>query len=318
MTIITNKFQNFETNFNTQEEEEDMTEQIAPTGDVVLEQPQDLVEQQPPQVSSIVETRPEDIAKEPKETPPKKEDMISVSAYEMKELLSLMAQTLAQLNSKGNVETNMDTKTLVNAIKESLEPRRRGMFAKMLSVEEIPMEDLLPRPVLFFAFCHTTTIYDDVKNGHDINMPFKPVKFAPLLRYEDPVMKGKMITQCCAVVHSKKQAEFIRKHSLFGVKYFEKREDTKAVSSEYAEKLVRIHSDLSRMSEFEIKQKCINSNIHIDTPDVNELRKKLAKVMAMEQLEEDNKRAYQEVNDTFESVMIRNSEDVKTQEKVYS
>jgi len=236
------------------------------------------------------------------------------------ELLQQLIAVIGKVTTDNKVD-KIDTNLLANAIVDGFamkEGNRNGVVNKRTYTKDtLPLEDILEKPVMFFAFCNTTIIFDDVvKGGLTINAPYHPIVFNPYLRYEQPGQKGKIITQCMALVWSKKQVEFVRNHSLFSIEYFEKLSDATNYSVDLIDKVVAAYERVKHLNEFQVKQKCIEMNINIDTQDFKVLRKKIAHVMAQDiQKAEDFSRA-QEVEDTSLSQQIKSNESSLTG-KVY-
>ena len=235
-------------------------------------------------------------------------------------LLEQLVSVIGKITTDNKVD-KIDTNLLANAIVDGFamkEGNRNGVVNKRTYTKDtLPLEDILEKPVMFFAFCNTTIIFDDVvKGGLTINAPYHPIVFNPYLRYEQPGQKGKIITQCMALVWSKKQVEFVRNHSLFSIEYFEKLSDATNYSVDLIDKVVAAYERVKHLNEFQVKQKCIEMNINIDTQDFKVLRKKIAHVMAQEiQKAEDFFRA-QEVDDNSHSQQIKSNESSLTG-KVY-
>lgn len=170
-----------------------------------------------------------------------------------------------------------------------------GMVGRPIYMSEIDNDDILSPPALFFSMCQSTIIFDDIKNGRAVMIPIQPVKFSNLLRYQNPKDKEEIIAKCVAVVHSKKQADFIRNHSLFGIKYFEDvRGNSSNITNSFADKLAIAYAKVSSMSESDVHRKIINLDIKVDTMDISILRKKLAERIATNMQNEES------VNDQFQ------------------
>lgn len=236
------------------------------------------------------------------------EHMIQVPATQMAEILkqmSFIVTQMAQNNSIGGISAN----TITDAIQKGIEgatPRSRGgmIERKQYSRENLPIEDILEKPALFIAFCMTTTIFDDTLKGHTIAMPHFPVRFNQFLRYEDPTKKGQIVTQCLAVVFSKSQADFIRNHTYFNIKYFEKLEQSKTYNTEVVDRILIAFEYVKKLNDFQIKQKCVELGVTITTNNFNELRKELAHKLAQNEGANQSKflEDYVEQRSNFENI----------------
>lgn len=196
---------------------------------------------------------------------------IEVDANVFMKMLDTMNKTLSALGNQ-KIDAGEFGKAIANALKD----REVVGLERIYDKSDIDPNDYLELPAIFFAYTFKTTIFDDIKFGKPIVMPYFPVQFNPMYRFKDPNSKDKMISMCMAVVYSKSQADFIRQHSLFGIKFFEKIESNKSIDTSYQEKLVSAYNAISTKSEFEIQQMCLNNQIKIDTQDFSELRKRLA------------------------------------------
>ena len=79
----------------------------------------------------------------------------------------------------------------------------------------------------------------------------------------------------CCILRSKKEAEWVRNHTLFGIKYFESTKDAQSVDRIFADKLVEASNMLNGMSQFEVIERAKAEQLAI-TPDVDEVRKRLS------------------------------------------
>lgn len=225
-------------------------------------------------------------------------------------VLKSFMQIAERLANDNNAKT-VDSTLLAEAISKALSSKneRRGLVSSMAYTKEtLPLEDILEKPVMFFAFCAATVIYDDVVKGLTVNAPHNPIKFTPFLRYVQPGTKGKVVTQCMAYVWSKSQAEFVRNHSLFGIQYFERLDSSTTYSNDLIDKVVSSYTKVSQYNEFQVKQKCMELNIKVDTNDFNTLRKRIAHKMAEELQKHESQLRLSDVQDTEISQQIRNKE----------
>ena len=88
-------------------------------------------------------------------------------------------------------------------------------------------------------------------------------------RYNDD-----MITMSSVSLRSKKEANWMKKHTLFGIKYFEDIQDAKSVSKTFSDKLVETSMYLNSMSEFEVIERAKSEQLEI-TSNVDDIRRRL-------------------------------------------
>lgn len=144
---------------------------------------------------------------------------------------------------------------------------------------DIPEDDYMEVPAVFFMYNTCSMIFDDFRNGKAINAPLGPIKFAKAYK---SVKKenNKFIYNniCSATVFSKMQAEFLRKHSKFQVTFFENLGDAMKTVTEIEISSLQQASDmLSGKSGHEIHRMALSYGIKIDTNDESELRRRVVK-----------------------------------------
>jgi hypothetical protein len=159
----------------------------------------------------------------------------------------------------------------------------------------IPLEDTLEVPAIFFAHNATTAIYDDSRKGSTTQIPYGRVKFEKWYRVHDTSGnsgKGVTTTMCVATVFSKSQAEYIRNHSLFGIKFFENIQEVRSISKDYNDRLVEAYNQVNRLTEHQLLQKLLEYDIRQTTMELVVEKRKLAIKMA-EQAYDDNRKIVQ-------------------------
>jgi len=165
---------------------------------------------------------------------------------------------------------------------------------KPIDEYSIDKDDVMPDNsfVLFFAHSTSYSIWDDVRNGSVIRTPYnRGFKFKTIQRTVDgsSPRNPNYISLSAIVIRSKKEAEWLRKHSLYGIKFFEQRDGNKDVSADEQDKLVKAYNIVSNMDDHSVMQRCIAYNIKIETQDVSVLRRNLAKKIAQGILADERK-----------------------------
>ena len=87
-----------------------------------------------------------------------------------------------------------------------------------------------------------------------------------------------MITMSSISIRSKKEAMWMRKHTLFGIKYFEDIQDVKDVSKTFSDKLVETSMHLNTLSEYEVVERAKAEKIEI-TKDIDDIRRRLVYII---------------------------------------
>ena len=160
-------------------------------------------------------------------------------------------------------------------------------------------EDALDDPCVFFCYSNYFAVFGDVKNSQEILTPYKrPLRFKPFYRYKRPSPTGRgqeTVSVSRAIIHSKKEAQYLRDHSLFGVKFFENIGSIEKVDVTFSEKMIEINNVLNKMDDVQIiarakKEIEAGANIQL-TSDVASVRKQLREVLANRQIKQQKKRS---------------------------
>lgn len=157
-----------------------------------------------------------------------------------------------------------------------------------------PVEDYLDVPVVFFSFSSSYAIFSDKRYGRESLPPrSEPIKFKKLYRYQRNAggKRGlEVVSVSQAVINSKATVEYLREHSLYGIKFFESIAKAQDVDVTLAEKMSEMNSVVSSMNDHQAIERCKREGIEILTSDVRELRRKLIHKMAMDAIKRDKER----------------------------
>lgn len=194
---------------------------------------------------------------------------------------SLLAKILLQISSQNN--------EFLNTQKQMLQLQKKKVFGiTSIDQSEIEVEDILEKPAVFFAWGFSTVIADDFVGGVTIQPPYgKAIPFNHLYRMPTGQRgSGKYASYSYAVIYSKKQCEFLRKHSDFGIRIFERLTDAKAHENDYMNYIITANDEIKRMSPHQMLMAARNLNIQITSMDMavikGELLKKMAESKALE------------------------------------
>lgn len=148
-----------------------------------------------------------------------------------------------------------------------------------INMEDVDPEDILEVPAYFFSYSYKYAIYDDLKNGVALNPPYGAVKFNPLFR-SSPTGKvygtsARYSNISYALVYSKKQSEWLKKHSLFGVYFFENIGAAQSVDYLEAESIAKAYQTVQGLSGFKLRHRCQAEGIDITSIDDSVMRQKL-------------------------------------------
>lgn len=210
----------------------------------------------------------------------------SVSPDKMFELVQQLQKQVQELTAKqdtrvGAPTLNIDDITkIIAATKQSAEGIDINYKAG-IDESQIPTDDYLETPVLFFSPCGGTVIVDDKRQGYRVLPPFGIDE----IWFDNPagtkIQKGKdlhLIVISTYLCKSKKLAEWLRKHTLFGTKFHESIEQTISRDVVRAQKLSRTMTDVQQYSPHDLIRHAKTYKIEIGT-DYDKMRFKLAEVM---------------------------------------
>lgn len=141
-------------------------------------------------------------------------------------------------------------------------------------------DDVLETPAVFFASGLSTAIVDDTRNGVNVRTPYNRMfRFVNLYTHARPSVGGKnpdRISMCVFKTHSKKEAQWLREHTFFGIKFFEEAKETVKLDTKLMDFVSYRVQELSKKAPAEIHNLCLNHGIKVDTTDTKELRRRLA------------------------------------------
>jgi len=156
----------------------------------------------------------------------------------------------------------------------------------VLSLEDIDKNDYLESPIVFFAYSVYFSIHDDVQQNTTIMPPYlKPIRFKLYQRYTrgQGIREKEVISISCVQVQSKKIIEFLRNHSLFGIRFFEDVNEAKAVDVTRAEKMTEVILHLAKLSHHQIIERAKREREEGESislsADVKYVRKQLAQLI---------------------------------------
>jgi len=142
------------------------------------------------------------------------------------------------------------------------------------------IDDYVEEPVIFFGFTCGLGIWGDKSMGQITYPPNGKIQFTLIVRSKRLTHKG---VQVVSVSHfasnSKKEIEYLRNHSKFGIQFFENKEDIKAMDYTVATRLAESSNIVNTLSDIQMIARCKLENIQI-TNDPKVMRMQLTKVLA--------------------------------------
>jgi hypothetical protein len=209
-------------------------------------------------------------------TPKKEEATFTLSSVEkmMSDLESKM------MNKFQNQISRLKTKSAQSELDEDL--------AYVADLEE----DYLEKPVVFFAFSFNFAIHGDKKRGVLSEPPHGPVNFKPIIRTKRKRGKETQIISVSSVkVHSKKEAEYLRGHSQFGIAFYENMESAMNVDAVWANKMVEAQQSITRLSDVQVIARSKQEGISV-SQSPEDMRRQLVEKIARRSVEQHEKKLY--------------------------
>lgn len=148
-------------------------------------------------------------------------------------------------------------------------------------------EDYLDTPAVFFAFSCWYGVYGDKRYGREVSPPRnQPIIFEKLYRYSKKTggRTAEMVSVSQATIRSGSLAEWLRGHSLFGIKFFEDMGKAQNVNVTLAEKMSEMNNVVNRLNDHSVIERCKREGIAVATGDLMELRKVLTRKLAEDAL----------------------------------
>lgn len=235
----------------------------------------------------------------------------SVSPDKMWEIVQQQQKQIQELLAKsgqpvGAPTLNIDDITkIIAATKQSAEGIDTNWEAG-IDESKIPVDDYLDKGIMFFSPCGGTCIVDDRRKGQRVLLPYgkKVIWFGQAVATH--IQRGKdmhLIVLSNYLCKSKKEAEWIRNHSLFGTKFFESIEQTVSKDVVKMQKLSRVMTDVQQYSPHELLGHAKSYKVPIGE-DFNAIRAGLAQAMVEAEEERENFSAQQALLDTQKDRLV--------------
>lgn len=205
---------------------------------------------------------------------------------------ALMAQMEERILKKVSTKSNAVGAELLETMRDATYSGSSREGLRPMGLDDFDTDDVLPEPVMFFTYSIGYMVMDDVKQGHAIRTPYnRPFKFTHLFRYERIGSRDKkefMMVSVCKV-SSKKELEWLQRHSLYGVKFFEDIRNVRSIDVEMQERLVEASGEISRLNDHEIVQRALGEGIAAST-DINKMKRSLIQAIAQKRIQEKSNR----------------------------
>lgn len=216
-----------------------------------------------------------------------------------------LTERLSKIESKNNSGGGFDVDALAKAIRDGnkTEIDKFGT-GKFVRPEDIDKSDYMEVGVDFFGYSVGYVIVDDKRMGHDVSTPFNNViKFNYQASVRIKNGRNEDINNFSSYTsHSKKEVEWLREHSFYGVVFFEKTSQALNTDGFKAQKLVRHITTINNWDQHTVIQRCKERKVAI-TGDLKEMRIALAQILAEEDMVAEKQLNRQKATVNFEERM---------------
>lgn len=221
-----------------------------------------------------------------------KEEVLSIKQQnEMLSKMEAMSAKMDEIEKKGSGSSG-GNKELLEALKTLNQNNNTSSYDTLnesgyLNPDLIDPEDVLEgnKIVRFYAYRSNYVIVDDKRQGRAIQTPFKNnIMFEHVGTKTTGVGKHKETEHSCVYnCKSKKESEWLKSHSLFGIAFYASGGDghIMSVSSKKAAKMASLMTSLKNQDRYSIINMCQQHGIEM-TEDANEMRIALANKLSDE------------------------------------
>jgi hypothetical protein len=219
---------------------------------------------------------------------------------------NLLAQLIAQ--ASGGNKTD-DLKELIKEIKKSDKAELYSSDSRYRTEEDLDPEDYVDNGVAFYAYSNGYFISDDKRKGKPIMTPFgNTIKFEFLHATKKTSGRNAIIEPVSMYVsYSKKESEWLERHSLFGIKFFKDIKSVANVDGRKAFKLSKAMGMVKGMSVHELAKSCRDKGLPMSI-DADEMRYALAAHHAEDELQKENaENEIRSVNAVREKLLVSKS-----------
>lgn len=204
----------------------------------------------------------------------------------------LVNKALERREGSKNAESRNQMYDDLKSVFSDLKGDSLATTRKMYKESDIDPSDWMTKPAVFYCFKYFMPIFDDKRYGKAVQTPYGgEIRFE---YYTHKIKKtgtkyDEAIPVAKCVLHSKKEADWMRNHSLFNRVFFEKLDDGAVVDFNEAGILERVIGMVNNMSQGDVISRAQRVGIPM-SDDVDKVKAGLINVMVSELKIEDRRR----------------------------
>lgn len=133
--------------------------------------------------------------------------------------------------------------------------REMGIQKPAPELRKAAPNDFLDTPAIFFTYDFSHTCFADRRNGQLILPPEQAIRFEHSFRYphgSGSTKDARMVNLSIFKTYSQAEADWIKEHSMFGIRYFEEIKNANADDAIQAQAMVNIANGVNRMSTHQL------------------------------------------------------------------
>lgn len=213
------------------------------------------------------------------------EEVQAYIAQQVKEQVASAPQQAAPSTDQAEM-----MKQLVEGLKEKSDSEKYGAQSGYVDVTDIDKDDFLGpgKEENFYAHKTGYVVVDDKRNGLPVQTPFKNVI---VFKYQATRKLGtgkdvQLFSYANYVCKSRKEAQWLRDHSMYGTMFFSRADTALNVDGRKAIKLAKFMTNMANLDQYALFNMAKQHGVEPGT-DVQELRARLANKFAEKAMDEE-------------------------------
>jgi hypothetical protein len=224
------------------------------------------------------------------DVPGEKEQKNNIANDELLSTIAKLQNDLKELKESGKVQQGPMNIDDIIKLAQALKGDNKTLdYESGIQQEEIPMDDFDPLGTTFCAPSAGYVITDDRRNGHIVKLPYNKNNIFFEYQGTRKQHQGKyQITAsfCAYTSHSKKETEWLRKHSMYNILFYENSNAAASMDINKAQKLSRVMNSLRDFELPSLVKRAKEYNIPV-SDDIYSMRVNIALKMVEKEIEDE-------------------------------
>lgn len=222
-------------------------------------------------------------------------DQVTMSKEELAAFIDQAVETRLKAFREVNTAPEKTERDYLKELVEELKGKDNPLdLSVAVDESELDPSDVLEKPKVYYTVGRRYIIRDDVRNGAAVKTPygrkfdFGGVDSGEVLRFKEG--SGRFATNyyiSTCRVYSKKEIEWLERHSLFNIKFFPKLDGAKGVDAMVSTYTTQAAGEINPLTPDKIINRARQEGIEI-TSDVTQMKRDLIFKIAKRYMEADN------------------------------